>query len=60
MLQVADRADVVEAFLLTKDDPGGVVTSVFEPLQGVQKQWLTGSLSDVSDDPAHLELLPRL
>ena len=53
MLQVADRADVVETVGFTKGDPGRVVPAILEPPQPVQEQRLRFPRTDISDDPAH-------
>src|SRR5581483_9487866 len=57
VLQRADRAHVVETVLLAQRDAGRVVAAVLEPLQSLQEQRLRRPATDVSDDPAHLDLL---
>ena len=54
-LEVADDADVVERAVLAQREPGRVVAPVLEPLEALEQQVFTGSLADVSDDPAHAE-----
>src|SRR5262245_13708109 len=54
LLEVADGADVVESFRLEQGEPGRVVPPVLEALEPLEQERLTGSLSDVSDDPAHV------
>ena len=56
-LEIADCAHVLEAAVLAKGDPGGVVTAVLEPLQTLKEKLLRRSTTDVSDDPAHPKLL---
>src|SRR6202008_5040456 len=56
VLQVADRADVVEPVVLEQRDARGVVAAVLEALQSRKQQRLRLAGSDVSDDPAHLRL----
>ena len=53
--EVADRADVVEARVLAKHDPGRVVAAVLEALEAVQEERLAGPRPHVSDDSAHLK-----
>src|SRR5256885_13418035 len=53
-LEIADRANVVESYVLAKCEPGRVVAAVFEPLETAQEELLRLPLPDVSDDPAHL------
>jgi hypothetical protein len=58
-LEIADRANVVESFVLAKCEPGRVVAAVFEPLETAKEEILRLPLPDVSDDPAHLKLSLR-
>ena len=58
-LEIADRANVVESFVLAKCEPGRVVAAVFEPLETAKEELLRLPLPDVSDDPAHLKLSLR-
>ena len=53
LLQVADRAHVVERVVLAQRDACRVVAAVLEPLEPLKEERLRGSWSDVSDDPAH-------
>ena len=53
VLEVADRADVLEPVSLAERDPGGVVAAVLESLEALEQQLLALSRPDVSDDPAH-------
>jgi hypothetical protein len=57
LVEVADRADVVEPFDLQERDAGRVIAAVFEALQSLQKQWMRLPGAHVSDDSAHLEPL---
>jgi hypothetical protein len=57
VLQVADRAHVVECVVLAQRNARGVVPAVLEPLEALQKERLGLTASDISDDPAHL--VPR-
>jgi hypothetical protein len=59
LLEVADRAHVVEAVVLPEGDARRVVAAVLQALETLEKQVLAGSRPDVSDDPAHpSSLLP--
>ena len=55
VLEVADRADVVESAGLTQRDPGRVVASVLEALEALEEQRLRRTGTDVPDDPTHVE-----
>ena len=57
-LEIADDADVVESAVLAQREPGRVVAPVLETLEALEQQVFTGSLADVSDDPAHARNLP--
>src|ERR1700693_4610072 len=54
VLEIADRAHVVEPVVLAQRDARGVVAAVLETLQPLQQERLRLTLSDVSDDPAHI------
>src|SRR6185312_2574565 len=56
-LEIANRTHVLEAAVLAKRDPGGVVPAVLEPLQALKEKLLRRSITDVSDDSAHPKLL---
>ena len=53
VLEIADRADVLEPAGFAQRDPGGVVAAVFEPLEPLQQELLALPWPDVSDDSAH-------
>src|SRR5207237_5545540 len=53
VLQVADRAHVVEGIVLTQREAGRVVAAIRQPLKPAQEEILARSSSDVSDDAAH-------
>src|SRR5262249_30870533 len=57
-LEIADRADVVETILLEERDPGRVIAPVLEALEPVEQERFRCSRPYVSDDPAHVTLLP--
>jgi hypothetical protein len=52
VLEVPDRADVLEPVRLEEGEAGGVVPPVLEPLETLQEQRLALARPDVSDDPA--------
>jgi hypothetical protein len=54
-LEIADGAHIVDLAVLPQREPGRVVTAVLEALETLEQKVLTGSLPDVSDDPAHAE-----
>src|SRR5439155_10066066 len=60
VVEVADRADVIEAFVLEHGETGRVVAAVLEALQAVDEKRLDPSRADVSDDPAHGPTKPPL
>ena len=55
VLEVADRADVVEPVVLEERDAGRVVAAVLEPLEALEQERLALPAADVSDDSAHLK-----
>src|SRR3954449_8983090 len=59
VVEVADRADRLDALALDHRDPGRVVAAVLEPGQPGEEEVLYGALADVSDDAAHGRLLSR-
>ena len=61
VLEIADRADVVEAVILEQRKAGRVVAPVFEALEALDQKRLARSRPDVSDDSAHSgSSFPRL
>ena len=59
LVEVPDRADVVEAVSFEQRQPGRVVAAVLEALEAAEEEALRGARADVSDDPAHPNLLRR-
>src|SRR4051795_9061186 len=57
VVEIADRADRLDALALDHRDPGRVVAAVLEPGQPGEEEVLYGALADVSDDAAHGRLL---
>ena len=55
LVEVADRADVVEALVLEQRDAGRVIAAVLEPLETLEEQRVRLPGAHVSDDSAHLE-----
>ena len=55
--EIADRADVVETFLLEQCEPGRVIASILEALQAMNEERLRSPWPDISDDSTHPELL---
>ena len=53
VLEIADRAHVVEPLVLEHREAGRVIAAVFEALQAVDQERLRPARPDVSDDPAH-------
>ena len=53
VLEVADRANVLEPVVLAQRDAGRVVAAVLEAAQPFEQERLRLSRPDVSDDPAH-------
>src|SRR5581483_8618073 len=53
VLEVADRANVVESLFLEERDSRRVVASKLESLEARDQQALGRATADVSDDPAH-------
>src|SRR5262249_41711939 len=53
VLEVADRADVVEPVLLAERETRGVVAAILEPAEPLQEERLGLARPHVSDDPAH-------
>ncbi len=53
VLEVADRAQVVEPLVLEHREPGRVIAPILEALQTVDQERLRPARPDVSDDPAH-------
>ena len=45
LVEVADRADVFEAFVLEEGEPGRVVAAVLEPLEAAEQETLRGDAS---------------
>ena len=58
-LEVADRPNVLQPFVLEECEPGRVVAAVFEPLETAEEEMLRLPPPDISDDPAHLKLSLR-
>jgi hypothetical protein len=54
LIEIADRADVLEALVLEQSDAGRVVASVFETLEPVKEELLRRPRAHVSHDPAHV------
>ena len=54
VLEVADRAQVVEALVLEHREAGRVIASILEALEAMDQKGLRPARSDVSDDPAHV------
>jgi hypothetical protein len=52
VLEIPDRARVVELVALQQRDPGRVVAAVLEALEAVEEELLALTETDVSDDPA--------
>ncbi len=49
----SDRFGDLEPSAVDRGDPSGVVSTVLEPLEPFEEQWLSGFVSDIGDDATH-------